>query len=97
MPNYEYECTKCAHRFELWQSVGEAAPECPECAGTVRKIFHPIRTIYKGSGFYITDSRSEKSSKSSKSGSEAKSEAAVSTPAAAPGSDSAPAAKSTES
>jgi putative FmdB family regulatory protein len=73
VPNYEYECTECAHRFELWQSVGEEAPACPECGSVVRKIFHPIRTIYKGSGFYITDSRSEKSSKSS-SGSETKTE-----------------------
>ena len=58
MPTYEYQCKTCEHRFEIWQSVGEEAPPCPECAAEVRKIFHPVRTIFKGSGFYITDSRS---------------------------------------
>lgn len=99
MPNYEYECTECAHRFEIWQSVGEAAPECPECGSVVRKIFHPIRTIYKGSGFYITDSRSDKSGKSS-SGSETKTESSekTETAAATPStSDSSTPAKATDS
>lgn len=57
MPTYEYKCKKCDHQFELWQEVGADAPECPECGAEVQKVFHPIRTIYKGSGFYITDSR----------------------------------------
>ncbi|MEO6907102.1 MAG: FmdB family zinc ribbon protein [Abditibacteriaceae bacterium] len=57
MPTYEYKCKKCEHQFELWQEVGADAPECPECGAEVQKVFHPIRTIYKGSGFYITDSR----------------------------------------
>lgn len=72
MPVYEYRCTSCEHQFELWQEVGAEAPECPECSSAVKKIFHPVRTIYKGSGFYITDTRAEKSKSSS--GSEAKSE-----------------------
>jgi putative FmdB family regulatory protein len=57
MPTYEYKCKKCEHQFELWQEVGADAPKCPECGAEVQKVFHPIRTIYKGSGFYITDSR----------------------------------------
>jgi putative FmdB family regulatory protein len=57
MPTYEYKCKKCDHQFELWQEVGAEAPQCPECGAEVQKVFHPIRTIYKGSGFYITDSR----------------------------------------
>jgi len=57
MPTYEYKCKKCEHQFELWQEVGADAPKCPECGSEVQKVFHPIRTIYKGSGFYITDSR----------------------------------------
>ena len=57
MPTYEYKCKQCDHQFELWQEVGADAPECPECGAEVQKIFHTIRTIYKGSGFYITDSR----------------------------------------
>lgn len=58
MPTYEYKCKQCEHQFELWQEVGADAPECPECGAEVQKIFHPVRTIFKGSGFYITDSRS---------------------------------------
>ncbi len=60
MPNYEYECTQCAHRFEVWQSVGEDAPPCPECKSEVKKVFHVPRVIFKGSGFYVTDLRAEK-------------------------------------
>ena len=72
MPNYEYKCKQCDHQFELWQEVGADAPACPECAAEVQKVFHPVRTIFKGSGFYITDSRppvaKESSSSESKSG-----------------------------
>jgi putative FmdB family regulatory protein len=64
LPNYEYQCTKCAHIFEIWQNVGEAAPACPECASDVKKVFHPPRVIFKGSGFYVTDLRAEKAGKS---------------------------------
>jgi putative FmdB family regulatory protein len=60
VPNYEYECKQCAHRFELWQSVGEDAPPCPECKSEVKKVFHVPRVIFKGSGFYVTDLRAEK-------------------------------------
>jgi len=58
MPIYEYECGHCRSRFELKQGFDEE-PEvtCPECQGKVRRIFHPTPIIFKGSGFYITDSR----------------------------------------
>jgi putative FmdB family regulatory protein len=68
VPNYEYECTQCAQRFEVWQSVGEEAPPCPECKSEVKKVFHVPRVIFKGSGFYVTDLRAEKE-KSPSSGS----------------------------
>lgn len=68
MPVYEYRCIQCEHQFDLWQEVGSEPPPCPECASQVKKIFHPVRTIFKGSGFYITDTRAE-SSKSSGSSS----------------------------
>lgn len=57
MPTYEYKCKQCDNQFELWQEVGADAPPCPECGAEVQKVFHPVRTIFKGSGFYITDSR----------------------------------------
>lgn len=78
MPNYEYECTDCTNRFELWQSVGESAPDCPTCGSETKKVFHVPRVIFKGSGFYVTDLRAEKEGKSSKS---AKSESNGSTEA----------------
>jgi len=64
VPTYEYQCNECSHRFDIWQSVGEAPPPCPECGATVKKIFHPARVIFKGSGFYVTDTRAEKEAKS---------------------------------
>lgn len=60
MPNYEYRCTNCENLFEIWQEVGAEAPPCPACEAEVKKVFHPIRTIYKGGGFYVTDLRAEK-------------------------------------
>lgn len=65
MPTYEYQCIECGHRFDVWQSVGEAPPACAECGAAVKKIFHPARVIFKGSGFYVTDTRAEKEAKSS--------------------------------
>lgn len=65
VPVYEYRCTSCEHQFEVWQEVGAEPPACEECGAAVKKVFHPVRTIYKGSGFYITDTRSEKSGSAS--------------------------------
>ena len=58
MPIYEYECEKCSLRFELKRHFGEdgGAP-CPRCASEARRLFSPVTVIFKGSGFYITDSR----------------------------------------
>lgn len=58
MPVYEYECENCGTRFERLQSINdEPVRQCPECAGAVHKIFHAAGIIFKGSGWYITDSR----------------------------------------
>ena len=84
MPNYEYECTQCAHRFEVWQSVGEDAPACENCRSEVKKVFHVPRVIFKGSGFYVTDLRAEKggsSKTSTESNGAAKTESAAKTEA----------------
>jgi putative FmdB family regulatory protein len=63
MPIYEYECEICGQRFERIQSMrDEPVRQCPECAGSVHKIFHPAGIIFKGSGWYITDSRKASSS-----------------------------------
>ncbi len=62
MPIYEYECEKCSCRFELKRRFDEDAgsPCCPRCRGKVRRLFSPSIILYKGSGFYITDSRSNR-------------------------------------
>ena len=75
MPNYEYRCISCENQFEIWQEVGSSPPPCPECGQEVKKIFHPVRTIFKGSGFYVTDLRAEKEKSSSPAKSESKTEA----------------------
>ncbi len=58
MPTYEYECTVCRHRFERKQQFDEEPiTMCPECQGKACRVIHSIPVIFKGSGFYITDSR----------------------------------------
>ncbi len=92
MPIYEYECDgDQKHRFETWQSIkADPLTECPTCGSPVHKILHPAGIIFKGSGWYITDSRkgsgdnseSKNTSKTSPGGdsktSEAKSESSSS-------------------
>jgi putative FmdB family regulatory protein len=61
MPTYQYACTKCEHEFEVVQSFSDAAiSKCPECGGEVRKKFGAVGVVFKGSGFYRTDSREKK-------------------------------------
>jgi putative FmdB family regulatory protein len=78
MPTYQYACTSCGERLEAVQKFSdEPLTECPVCGGTLRKVFSAVGVVFKGSGFYKTDSRSSKSSTSS-SGSGAGGEAAAS-------------------
>ncbi len=58
MPIYEYECSHCRFRFERKQGFDDAAEAvCPQCGQRAHRVFHPTPVIFKGSGFYITDSR----------------------------------------
>lgn len=60
MPTYEYRCRTCGHRFDIQQSISDdALTECPECAGDLRKVFHPVGIAFKGQGFYKNDARSD--------------------------------------
>ena len=60
MPIYEYTCSSCSCHFELLRSFSEnGTVSCPECGCVAQRIFSPVPVILKGSGFYITDSRSE--------------------------------------
>jgi putative FmdB family regulatory protein len=63
MPTYQYACTECGHAFEQFQSFSEdALTVCPECDGRLRKLFNAVGVVFKGSGFYRTDSRAGSSS-----------------------------------
>jgi putative FmdB family regulatory protein len=58
MPIYEYECNHCQFHFERKQRFDEEPVAiCPQCEGKARRVLHSIPVIFKGSGFYITDSR----------------------------------------
>ena len=76
MPTYEYECEKCGHRFELFQKMSDPPRKrCPKCRGKVRRLIGTgAGMIFKGSGFYITDYRSDsyKNQKKKESGDNAK-------------------------
>ena len=66
MPTYQYACTECSHAFEQFQSFSDdALTECPECGGRLRKLFNAVGVVFKGSGFYRTDSRAASATSSS--------------------------------
>jgi putative FmdB family regulatory protein len=70
MPTYQYACTSCGERLEAVQKFSDdPLTECPACAGTLRKVFSAVGVVFKGSGFYKTDSRSRSASKSGASSS----------------------------
>jgi putative FmdB family regulatory protein len=69
LPTYQYACTEsaCGRRFERVQSFSDdALTVCPECEGRLRKVFSPVGIVFKGSGFYRTDSRAAAKSSESK-------------------------------
>jgi putative FmdB family regulatory protein len=59
MPTYEYLCQSCGARFEAWQKMSDDPIDtCPTCGNHVRRIIFPVGLVFKGSGFYINDTRS---------------------------------------
>jgi putative FmdB family regulatory protein len=61
MPTYEYVCLSCDRHFEVYQSFSdEPLRTCEVCGGPLRRVFHPVGIVLKGSGFYSTDNRSSK-------------------------------------
>jgi putative FmdB family regulatory protein len=62
VPTYQYACTACGHELEAVQSFAdEPLTDCPACEGRLRKLFSSVGIVFKGSGFYRTDSRSGQS------------------------------------
>lgn len=105
MPTYQYACTNTEgkHQFEVVQSFTDApVTECPECGAAVRKVYGSVGVVFKGSGFYRTDSRStgkapenagSNGSSSGTSSSTPAKESTSTTPAAKPAATSGSAAK----
>ncbi|WTD51890.1 FmdB family transcriptional regulator [Streptosporangium sp. NBC_01639] len=63
MPTYQYACSECGNEFDIVQKFSDdALTECPKCAGSLRKVFSAVGIVFKGSGFYRTDSRSSSTS-----------------------------------
>lgn len=59
MPTYAYRCSACAHEFETVQTFSEDPLKfCPECGSPIRRVIFPVGIVFKGSGWYINDSRS---------------------------------------
>ncbi|CAN2173805.1 CxxC_CxxC_SSSS, putative regulatory protein, FmdB family [Candidatus Nanopelagicaceae bacterium] len=57
MPTYQYLCNACEHGFEIVQSFSDSPlTECPECKGELRKVYSTVGIVFKGPGFYKTDS-----------------------------------------
>ncbi|MCF8552360.1 MAG: zinc ribbon domain-containing protein [Candidatus Planktophila sp.] len=57
MPTYQYACTACDHEFEAIQSFSDdSLTQCPQCKGEIRKVYTAVGVVFKGSGFYKTDS-----------------------------------------
>jgi len=90
VPTYQYSCTACGEPLEVVQSfTDDALTECPACGGQLRKLFNAVGIVFKGSGFYRTDSRSGStstvpSSSTSSTTPSSDSGSSASTPAAAP-------------
>ncbi|PRX50048.1 putative FmdB family regulatory protein [Prauserella shujinwangii] len=86
MPTYQYACKECDHHFEAVQSFSDPSlTECPQCSGSLRKLYGSVGVIFKGSGFYRTDSRSD--SKSSSANGSAKNGSTDTNGSAKPGSN----------
>ncbi|WP_375481722.1 FmdB family zinc ribbon protein [uncultured Mycobacterium sp.] len=69
MPTYSYACTECDNRFDIVQAfTDDALTTCQRCSGRLRKIFNSVGVVFKGSGFYRTDSREAAKSSSNGSG-----------------------------
>ncbi len=82
MPTYSYSCTACDHKFDAVQAfTDDALTTCPECSGRLRKLFNSVGVVFKGSGFYRTDSRESGKPASGSSGESGTSDTGAKSPA----------------
>ncbi|WP_028647291.1 FmdB family zinc ribbon protein [Nocardiopsis sp. CNT312] len=89
MPTYQYACTECGAQMEVVQSfTDDSLTVCPECEGRLRKVYSAVGIVFKGSGFYRTDSgKGSNSSITSASGENGKSDSSSTSSDSAKGSD----------
>ncbi|UPW03600.1 FmdB family transcriptional regulator [Rhodococcus pyridinivorans] len=93
MPTYSYACTACDNKFDIVQSFSDdSLTECPQCEGKLRKLFNSVGIVFKGSGFYRTDSRSGSTASESASTSSTTSSSSESSSSSSSSTSSAPAA-----
>jgi putative FmdB family regulatory protein len=79
MPTYEYACQSCGRHVEVFQKFSEdPLTTCEACGGPLRKVFHPAGILFKGSGFYATDSRRSSAASSGEKKKDTKKEPAAS-------------------
>ena len=98
MPTYEYACTKCGHRLEAVQSFSDdPLTKCSECGGALRKVYGNVGIVFKGSGFYKTDSRNGSGSNGKSSSSDSSGTEAATKSDSTPASSDAPAASKSDS
>lgn len=98
MPTYQYQCTDCGNALEVRQSfTDDALTVCPACDGTLRKVFNAVGVVFKGSGFYRTDSRSSTTSSSAAAPSKSTSDSSSSNGSSASSSSSSGSSSSTTS
>ncbi len=68
MPTYGYQCTECKHEFSVFQAMKDAPVEiCPQCGSKVKRLLYPVGIVFKGSGWYVNDSRKPDTSESASS------------------------------
>ncbi|MEZ4532387.1 MAG: FmdB family zinc ribbon protein [Thermomicrobiales bacterium] len=61
MPTYHYRCSDCGHSFDFFQKFADdPLTVCPECEGPIRRVPQPVGIVFKGSGWYVNDSRNAK-------------------------------------
>jgi len=65
VPTYHYACSSCSNEFDQYQSFTEdTLTDCPSCEGFIRRVIQPVGIVFKGSGWYLTDSRKPETSES---------------------------------
>jgi putative FmdB family regulatory protein len=98
VPTYQYQCTDCGNALEVRQSfTDDALTMCPACEGTLRKVFNAVGVVFKGSGFYRTDSRSSTTASSPATPAKSTSDSSSSTTSSTSSSSSSTSSSSTSS